>query len=209
MSEIFSQGMSVTSRNNAADPSQVAMPGRRDPVVWLIACGILLVTAIILGTMMMVGEFRERALANSERELENTVLLLTRHFDQQFADYQILNRELISRTDDTQFESPEAFKERMFGVAAYERLKAQINALPYVDDVNIYDSDGELINTSSAWPPPARTGAAPTAPGTPAWRRTGAACRSPKAAAPPALRSADTPPAAAHTRKIPGSPTAR
>ncbi|HEY4986168.1 MAG TPA: diguanylate cyclase, partial [Bradyrhizobium sp.] len=155
MSEIFSQGMSVTSRNNAADPSQVAMPGRRDPVVWLIACGILLVTAIILGTMMMVGEFRERALANSERELENTVLLLTRHFDQQFADYQILNRELISRTDDTQFESPEAFKERMFGVAAYERLKAQINALPYVDDVNIYDSDGELINTSSAWPPPA------------------------------------------------------
>ena len=41
----------------------------------------------LLGTMVMVGEFRERALANSERELENTVLLLTRHFDQQFEDY--------------------------------------------------------------------------------------------------------------------------
>jgi diguanylate cyclase (GGDEF)-like protein/PAS domain S-box-containing protein len=155
MPKIFSESKGVTPRNSATGSSQVAMPGRRDPVVWLIACGVLLVAGIVLGTMMMVGEFRERALANSERELENTVLLLTRHFDQQFADYQILNSDLISRLDDTEFESPEAFKERMFGVAAYERLKAQINALSYVDDVNIYDSDGELINTSSAWPPPA------------------------------------------------------
>ena len=36
--------------------------------------------------MTMVGEFRERALSNRERELENTVLLLSRHFDQQFED---------------------------------------------------------------------------------------------------------------------------
>ena len=55
----------------------------RGPVLWLTVCGALLVAAILAGTMMMVGEFRERALANGERELENTVLLLTRHFDQQ------------------------------------------------------------------------------------------------------------------------------
>ncbi len=60
----------------------------RGPVLWLTLCGGLLVTAILLGTMMMVGEFRERALGNSERELENTVLLLTRHFDQQFEELQ-------------------------------------------------------------------------------------------------------------------------
>ena len=39
---------------------------------------------------MIVGEFRERALSNSERELENTVLLLARHFDQQFEDSDIV-----------------------------------------------------------------------------------------------------------------------
>ena len=58
----------------------------RSPVLWLTLCGALLVTAILAGTIMMVGEFRERALSNSVRELENTVLLLTRHFDQQFED---------------------------------------------------------------------------------------------------------------------------
>ena len=45
----------------------------------------------------MVGEFRERALSNSERELENTVLLLTRHFDQQFEDSDIIASNLISQ----------------------------------------------------------------------------------------------------------------
>ena len=59
---------------------------RRGPILSLILCGGLLVATIIVGTMTMVGEFRERALSNNERELENTVLLLTRHFDQQFED---------------------------------------------------------------------------------------------------------------------------
>ena len=69
----------------------------RGPVLWLTLCGGLLVTAILLGTMMMVGEFRERALSNSERELENTVLLLTRHFDQQFEDSKTIAGNLIAQ----------------------------------------------------------------------------------------------------------------
>ena len=52
----------------------------RGPVLWLTLCAGLLVAAIFVGTIMMAGEFRERALVNSERELENTVLLLARHF---------------------------------------------------------------------------------------------------------------------------------
>ena len=55
-------------------------------MLWLILCGVLLIAAITVGTVAMVGEFRERALGNSERELENTVLLLARHFDQQLDD---------------------------------------------------------------------------------------------------------------------------
>ena len=148
MPETASDSRGATSRNGAASLPQVAMPGRRDPVVWLIACGVLLVAAIILGTMVMVGEFRERALVNSERELENTVLLLTRHFDQLFEDYQVLTDAMIARLDISKIESAEAFKEKMFGVAAHDRLKAQVNGLSYVDDVNVYDAEGDLINSS-------------------------------------------------------------
>ena len=83
--------------------SRAAAMGRRlgatfrGPVLWLTVCGGLLVAAIFAGTIMMIGEFRERALANSERELENTVLLLTRHFDQQFDDSDTIAADVISR----------------------------------------------------------------------------------------------------------------
>lgn len=60
---------------------------RSGPIRWLILGGVLLVAAIVVGTAMMVGVFRERALNSAERELENTVLLLTRHFDQQLEEF--------------------------------------------------------------------------------------------------------------------------
>ena len=52
-----------------------------NPIRWLVLGGALLITAIVIGTTIMAANFRERALNSAERELENTVLLLTRHFD--------------------------------------------------------------------------------------------------------------------------------
>ena len=63
-----------------------------NPIRWLIVGGALLIAAIAIGTTIMVGNFRERALDNSERELENTVLLLARHFDQQLEDFGAVQR---------------------------------------------------------------------------------------------------------------------
>ena len=100
-----------------ASQSRTAATGRRlgatirGPVLWLTVCGVLLVAAIFAGTIMMVGEFRERALANSERELENTVLLLTRHFDQQFEDSDTIAADVISRLRISGIASPKAFRE--------------------------------------------------------------------------------------------------
>jgi len=52
-----------------------------NPIRWLIVGGVFLIAAITIGTTIIAGNFRERALNSSERELENTVLLLARHFD--------------------------------------------------------------------------------------------------------------------------------
>ena len=66
---------------------KIAPTSRGGPIRWLILGGVLLIAAIAIGATVMAGNFRERALRNSERELENTVLLLARHFDQQLADF--------------------------------------------------------------------------------------------------------------------------
>jgi hypothetical protein len=84
------------SGSTALSPHQAASSLKRGPVLWLILTGILVVAAITIGIAIIVGQFRERAISNSERELENTVLLLTRHFDQQFDDSDIIETDLIA-----------------------------------------------------------------------------------------------------------------
>ena len=75
---------------------RIASAFRGGPIRWLIFGGSLLIAAIAIGATIMAGNFRERALRNSERELENTVLLLARHFDQQFEDLQVVQKDLIA-----------------------------------------------------------------------------------------------------------------
>src|ERR1700693_6661238 len=65
-----------------------------NPIHWLILGGVFLIAAITIGTTIMAGNFRERALNSSKRELENTVLLLARHFEQQFEDFGAIQEDI-------------------------------------------------------------------------------------------------------------------
>jgi len=127
----------------------------RGPVLWLTLCGGLLVAAIFIGTITMVGEFRERALGNSERELENTVLLLTRHFDQQFEDSETIATDVISQLRISGIASSEAFRERILRRETHEMLRSKVGGLSYLGDISILDSNGDLINWSRPLPAPA------------------------------------------------------
>jgi diguanylate cyclase (GGDEF)-like protein/PAS domain S-box-containing protein len=140
--------------STAATRLRFAEPIRRGPVLWLTLCGGLLVAAIFAGTTMMVDEFRERAIVNSERELENAVRLLTRHFDQQFEDTEIIAADLIAQMKISEIDSPEAFRAKMSTPEAHEMLKSKVSVLSYVGDVAIFDADGELINSSATRPLP-------------------------------------------------------
>jgi len=145
----------MTGRVAATDGSRaIAASVRRGPVTWLLLCGALLAAAILIGTVVMIDQFRERALANGRRELENTVLLLTRHFDQQFEDSDTIERSVIAHLGIPQMTSPDEFRQKMSSGGAHELLKSRISALSYVGAVNIFDVNGRLINSSAPGPLP-------------------------------------------------------
>ena len=154
MRALMSKLRSTVSRVYAAALRRLGGVRGRDPIVWLIICGCVLVAGIVIGTMVMVGEFRERAIANSERELQNAVLLLTRHFDQQFEDTEIIAADLISQMNISGITSPEAFREKMSGPAAHRMLAAKVSKLSYMGEVTIFDANGQLINSSGNEPLP-------------------------------------------------------
>ncbi len=142
-------------RTAAISCSGMASAIRREPVLWLILSGGLLIAAIAIATKLAIGEFREQALHNSERELENTALLLARHFEQQFEDCEIISNDLISKMKFSEITSPEAFKSKISGEEAHLQLRSKASPLSYMGDVNLFDSEGQLINSSGDGPLPA------------------------------------------------------
>ena len=125
---------------------------QRNPLNWLILGGVFLIASIVIGTTFTVISFRQRALNNSERELENTVLLLARHFDRELNNFETVQKEIVRRIQMTGVASPEAFKRQMSGVEVHKALQAEIAVAPDVAGINVFDADGQLINSSQSWP---------------------------------------------------------
>jgi diguanylate cyclase (GGDEF)-like protein len=128
---------------------------RRSPLNWLILGGILLIASIVIGTAITVLNFRERALNNSERELENTVLLLARHFDRELHDFEVVQKDVVRRIERAGVASPDDFRRRMSGAAFHSSLQEVADALSDVAAINVFDANGQLINSSHYWPVPA------------------------------------------------------
>ena len=127
---------------------------RGGPIRWLVLGGTLLIVAIAIGATVMAGNFRERALRNSERELENTVLLLARHFDQQLEDFEVVQKDLISLIHSSGISTSDDYKRWMSTQNIHLMLKSKMDALAYVGGINVFDANGTLINSSAAWPVP-------------------------------------------------------
>jgi len=125
-----------------------------NPIHWLILGGVFLIAAITIGTTIMAGNFRERALNSSKRELENTVLLLVRHFDQQFADFTVIQKDVVRRIELAGISSPDVFRGEMATLEWHEVLRLRAEGYSDVAGVNLFDSGGVLINSSEIWPVP-------------------------------------------------------
>jgi diguanylate cyclase (GGDEF)-like protein len=141
----------MTAKNvTSLDPK---LPVSGNSIRGLILGCVLLIAVIAFGTAIMVGNFRERALNTSGRELENTTLLLARHFDQQLGEFGVVQNELVAYMRSTGIASTESYKRQMSSRGTHEMLQIMSNGSADVAGVNIFDSDGQLIN-SSVWPLP-------------------------------------------------------
>jgi len=121
------------------------------PIRWLIAGGAFLIAAIAIGTTIMVDNFRERALSSNERELENTVLLVARHFDQQLEDFTIILKDITGQIHSDGM-TAEIFRGQLATLEWHETLRKKVGAYSDIAGINVFDAGGTLINSSDVWP---------------------------------------------------------
>jgi len=132
----------------------VKTTARGDPIRWLVVGGLLLIFAITVGTTIMADNFRERALEGGERQLENTVLLVSRHYDQQLEDFMGVQKDVLALIASAHIASPEAFRAQLSTAEWHDMLQLRLKAYTDVAGVNIFDASGALINSSERWPVP-------------------------------------------------------
>jgi len=149
LSKAMSESASVVG--NSATPGKA----RARPIILLIVSGIVLVAAIVLGTALLASKFRERALANNERELKNTALILAEQTDRVFQAIELVQISLIERMQSLGISSSEDYERQMSTQDVHQMLRDKISGLPHVDAITLINSDGKLINFSRNWPIPA------------------------------------------------------
>ncbi|MDB5579403.1 MAG: Diguanylate cyclase/phosphodiesterase [Bradyrhizobium sp.] len=139
----------------AASSSRRPPFDRRNPLNWLIIGGVGLIASVVIGTAIIVLDFREGALKNTERELENTVLLLARHFDRELHDFEDVQRDVVRRIERSGIASPDDFRRRMSAEEFHVHLQDVTDGLSDVSGINVFDANGQMINSSQFWPVPA------------------------------------------------------
>src|SRR3954466_4606401 len=132
-------------------PVSVTSAMRGGPIRWLVLGGSMLIAAIAVGATLMAGNFRERPLHNAERELENSVQLLVHHFDQQLADIEVVQRDLVDYISVNGIMTADSYRRQLSTETMHRMLTSKMSALSYVGGVNLFDSEGRLINSSVAW----------------------------------------------------------
>ena len=146
-------------REKSSEASGSRVSGRwaldwRNPLNWLILGGFMLIASIVAGTATVVLDFRERALENSGRELKNTALLVARHFDRELSDFEAGQRNLVLRIASMGITSSAEFRRRVSTEEFHAVLEPVAGSLTDVAGVNVFDDNGQLINSSRFWPVP-------------------------------------------------------
>src|SRR5580704_9481422 len=127
---------------------------RNRPIRYLILCGVTLIGAIVIGTAIMVGNLRERALLESERELKNTALILAEQIDRTFQGIDLVQSSVLEKIQSQGIASSEDYTRRMSGEDVHLMLKTSTSGLVQIYAISLINADGRLLNFSRFWPGP-------------------------------------------------------
>ena len=125
------------------------------PAKLLIASGIALGLAILVGTTFLILDFRTRAIARGEHELQRMALVLADQADRTFQSLELVQTGVVREFQSAGIDTREEFAAQRDNEDLRQSLRDRIAGLAHVDAVAVVDHQGRVVNHSREWPAPA------------------------------------------------------
>jgi diguanylate cyclase (GGDEF)-like protein len=137
-----------------AGPFGTSRSANSRPILLLVLGCIVVAAAVTVTAVLVLSNLRDRAIADSERELQNTALILAAQTDRAFQAVDLVESSVIERMESLGIVSRGDFDRGLSTYDTHVVLKDKLTGLPHIDVVALVNSQGTLINYSRGWPVP-------------------------------------------------------
>ena len=134
-----------------SDASRLKMVG---PIRLTVVCAVLLSVAIVIGASLFLFSLRNRILAENERKLSNTALILAKQSEKIFTKIESVQKAIIQQTADFGTIDAAGRKHQQSRYEFHLKLRDQAAAMPYVGSLIVINAQGRVTDFSRQWPIP-------------------------------------------------------
>jgi diguanylate cyclase (GGDEF)-like protein len=124
------------------------------PILVLVLGSIVVAAAVTVGTAFTLSRLHDRAIADSERELQNTALVLAEQTDRAFQALELVQTGIIEQLRTLGIGSEDVYNRRLPEHDVHLLLKDSISTLPHIDALTLLNAQGKLLAFSRGWPAP-------------------------------------------------------
>jgi hypothetical protein len=105
-----------------------------DPVRLIVASAILLSACAAIGTGLYLVDLRNRAIADQERSLANTALIVAKQIEHIFTTVESVQGDIIARAVDAGKAGQDSFERQLASFDNYVKLRDKAAGMPYVGE---------------------------------------------------------------------------
>ena len=115
---------------------------------------LILAAGIITGDSVLERRARIEATESAARELESVSLILADRLDRSLEVVELVLSAMVDQVMRNTFVTPDDFAATATGIAVHDELRRQVQGLPQIEALELFDARGELLNSSRVWPVP-------------------------------------------------------
>ncbi|MEZ5785421.1 MAG: ATP-binding protein [Xanthobacteraceae bacterium] len=124
------------------------------PYVALVLCTLLIIVAVVGMNALVLTNLREDALKEAENYLTRRSLTLAEQADRAIQSVDLILDRLVEHVETLAITDRLGLDVMLGGTHTHLMLKEKLSGLPQLERLAIVSPDGDLINTSHAWPVP-------------------------------------------------------